>query len=291
MVAKKQKKTPAKGRAKPKSRQAQNRGLMEGAGAWVDDITGKAVSALINYTIVAGVAAAIIFVLMLFAGGYFFNIGDHIDRFARGSAKSMGFEVTRITLKGRTDAEKNAIMDALYDERFGEVIGRSLLHYDAHKARARLEEIGWVRDAAVSRLWPNTLHVSIRERDPVAVWQRGGGLYLVDMSGAVITEIAGHQYSDLPVILNADDPSSARPIMEMLAANPQISDRIFSLKQFGGRRWDINFQNGYHVKLPERHVEKAIERVVKLESMPQPMSEGAEYLDLRNEKSAFYKQR
>ncbi|MGV6802417.1 MAG: cell division protein FtsQ/DivIB [bacterium] len=278
---------------KPAKRSAAYRGPMEGAGAFVDEFLQNAVQMIIRYTTIAASAALIIFVLMLFAGGYFFNIGGRVNNLARTMAKASGYEIDRVSMKGGHQTPTAEIINALYDSKRGNVIGQSILHYDAKAAQKKIEEIGWVKHAAVARLWPNTIHISVQERVPAALWQSkvDGALYLVDESGAQITEVGGHQYTGLPVIMNASSPRAAAPIMTELRRYPEVSRRIAALRQQGNRRWDVIFRNDFVVKLPERDVEQAIERMVKLEKMPGTKLDNLEYLDLRNAKSAFYKPR
>ena len=66
--------------------------------------------------------------------------------------------------------------------------------------------IDWVKDASVSRIWPNSVEVQIRERQPVAFVElpprrRGAGsrVGLVDEDGIVLEQPPGSKY-DLPVL-------------------------------------------------------------------------------------------
>jgi cell division protein FtsQ len=52
--------------------------------------------------------------------------------------------------------------------------------------RRRLLAIDWVEDATVSRLWPDRLVVTIRERKPVAFVNFRGGVLLIDGYGVLL---------------------------------------------------------------------------------------------------------
>jgi len=70
--------------------------------------------------------------------------------------------------------------------------GRSLYLCPIWQRREQLRTIDWVEDATVSRIWPNRLAVSIRERKPVAFIQmegRDGAMVpmLVDAGGVLLS--------------------------------------------------------------------------------------------------------
>lgn len=268
------------------------RGALEGAGAQLDTFLQRAFNAAVTYTAVFAVGLVLVVVLMLFAGGYFVNIGGRLGALSQDMARGIGLEVTRVTLSGATQTAEREILSALYDERDGQIVGRSLLHVSPHRALADIEQLGWVRYAAVSRLWPNTIHVSIEERIPAALWQREGSgrLYLIDREGAVIDEVGGHQYTGLPLITDTQTPGSAQDILAVLARYPDLAAQIGNLRSQGGRRWDMTFRNGFVVKLPERDFAAAIEKVDALERDGKLAAE-LKHLDLRDPRTVYYSPR
>jgi len=46
--------------------------------------------------------------------------------------------------------------------------GRSIYRFPIEERRRNLLAVPWVKDASVSRIWPNEIHVSVTERKPVA---------------------------------------------------------------------------------------------------------------------------
>lgn len=85
--------------------------------------------------------------------------------------------------------------------------GRSLLTLDEEAAAQRVEGLPWVRDATVQRWWPRTLAVRVVERQPAAVWVKGGETYLVDEEGRVLDRGTG---PGLTVVLDRD-PGALAP--------------------------------------------------------------------------------
>src|ERR1039457_1503823 len=65
--------------------------------------------------------------------------------------------------------------------------------------RRRLLAIDWVADASVSRVWPDRLVISIRERKPVAFVSFRSGPLLIDAQGILLEQPALAQFS-FPVL-------------------------------------------------------------------------------------------
>lgn len=89
---------------------------------------------------------------------------------------------------------------------FAEDFGRSLYLVPIEERRQQLLRIDWVEDAAVSKIWPNSLRVSIRERTPVAFIhlppRRQGGdsqFALIDKDGYILRPRVPARFT-LPVI-------------------------------------------------------------------------------------------
>lgn len=62
-------------------------------------------------------------------------------------------------------------------------LGRAMISVDPVAARARVARLPWVSAVSVTRHWPGTVVVDVRERTPVAVVGRGRGAVLVDAGG------------------------------------------------------------------------------------------------------------
>lgn len=93
--------------------------------------------------------------------------------------------------------------------------GRNVLSIDAERAARAVERLPWVSRARVERRLPDVVHVTVQERQPVAVLS-AGGLYLVGEDGDAFKRLAAGDPTDLPVITGIDrelftrDPAAAR---------------------------------------------------------------------------------
>lgn len=233
-----------------------------------------------RYALAAVAGAAVIAIsagAVLWAGGYVGVVAENVETAMREAAVGAGFGVKRVTLMGRRNAAPDDVAAAL-----GPVVGDSLLHFDPHAARRRVEALGWVRNAAVSRLYPGTVHVSIREREPAAVWQLSGALHLIDADGAVIREIGAYEYPELPLIVGAGAPDAAAGLLNALIARPEIASLTAALVRVGERRWNMRLKNGLDVKLPETGYDDALAMLAAMQDANGLLDQSLEYIDLRN---------
>ncbi len=244
----------AKGRAvsgRVKVTRTQGRALAR-TGARADELFARAWAGFLSYAAVGVTALGLVALFALFAGGYFHDIGARIGGLTEAAARGVGFTVSRVTVKGAAELTEREVMQALWSDRQGSVLGRSLLHVDAQEARQRIEAVGAVRYAAVTKLWPNTLHVSVRERTPEALWQDGAGvLHLIDADGVSLRPVGPTDRTDLPVITGTSNPAGALDIMEALRARPALLASVAAIVSVRDRRYDIRFRNDFTAKLPE----------------------------------------
>jgi cell division protein FtsQ len=128
---------------------------------------------------------------------------------------------------------------------------RALPLIDLDRIRERLLAYGWVKDAQVSRRYPNKILVRITERAPAAVWQHGGRLTLIDADGVLLEPVARDAMPDLPLVIGPGADRQEPAYQRLLAAAPALKPRVVAATWVGNRRWDLRFDSGETLKLPE----------------------------------------
>ena len=117
------------------------------------------VAAIFERYTIAGVAGSAVLVgvlgLVLWAGGYFAMMGAAVNRAVGEASVAAGLEVRRVLLRGAHQTAHEEVLDAL-----GPLIGGPIVQVSLAEAKARVENLGWVRSAAVTRLYPNTISVA-----------------------------------------------------------------------------------------------------------------------------------
>lgn len=122
---------------------------------------------------------------------------------------------------------------------------------DAAEIRRRLLQFGWVKDARVSHRLPDTLVIDVVERTPAALWQSEGRLALIDSEGVVLDRVPVDKMPDLPLLIGPGANAQEQQLSRLMTAVPTLKPQLASASWVGGRRWDLNFQSGEAVALPE----------------------------------------
>jgi cell division protein FtsQ len=111
--------------------------------------------------------------------------------------------VSRITVAGNARMSKGEVLALLEGLR-----GANMLGADLETWRTRLLTSPWVADAAIRRVFPGTLAVTVTERQPLGIGRINDNLYLVDQRATIIDEY-GPNYAelDLPIIDGLASPA------------------------------------------------------------------------------------
>lgn len=154
---------------------------------------------------------------------------------------------------------------------------------DVARIRGRLLAFGWVKDARVSRRLPDTLVIDIVERTPSALWQDKQQLSLIDADGVVLDRVPVDKMPDLPLVIGPGANSKASQLKSIMAAAPTMQAQLASATWVGGRRWDLSFQSGETVALPEGEgpAKDALSRFAKMDRSAGLLGRGLVRFDLR----------
>jgi len=145
--------------------------------------------------------------------------------------------ITSITLSGNTELSGDDVRSRLEGLR-----GLNTMTVDLEEWRRKVLESPWVEAAAIRRVLPGAVDVSIVERRPMGVGRFGSVHYLIDQHGVVIDEYgSNHGEFDLPLIdgLAVGGSSSARGpvvdesraalagrLMASLQGRPDLAERV-----------------------------------------------------------------
>mgnify|MGYP001397864157 FL=1 len=188
----------------------------------------------------------------------------------------VGFVVDDVLVEGRKETSKDTLIAALRIHR-----GDLIFGVDVNAARERLEKIGWIASARVERHLPDTIRVAIRERVPIAVWQKKGKFLLVDGTGAVIGSEGFDRFTDLKIVIGEDAPQHAQALMAMLKRQPSLMARVEVAIRSGNRRWNLRMDNGVNVQLPEQDPFAAWDRLAVYENKHRLLDRDIGRIDLR----------
>ena len=157
-----------------------------------------------------------------------------------------GLSINDVLVTGRENTNRAALLEQVAVQR-----GTPILGIDLEEMRSRVLDLPWVKEARIERRLPDTLHVTLVERRPLALWQHGRDFTLVDQDGVAIEGQDIRMFHDLPIVIGDEAPKRAAAALAMLSSEPDLSKRVRALTWVSGRRWTIRLNNGMDVELPE----------------------------------------
>ena len=212
--------------------------------------------------------------------GYGARLGDMavsaLSNTTDAAMQVFGVSVQDVTVNGRRFARAHEILDALGVDR-----GASMLSFDPVKARQRVLDVDWVRDATVSRLYPGTIHVNVTEYVPFAVWRQNGRTSIISETGQVVTERKAPWLAKLPVVDGAGAEKAAAAILPLLTQRPSLRARIRTIVRVGGRRWDLRLANAVKVMLPATQVATALDELIAINARTGLLERDIVFVDMR----------
>src|SRR3954452_4404049 len=203
-------------------------------------------------------AAAIAHGLIL--GGHLDYAGSPWTKVPGKFASLLGFAADDIRISGLVHQEPETALAAI-----GVEPGGSLIGFDAVRARKLLENLDWVASAEVVRRFPNELDITIAEREPFAIWQRGGLHYVIAKDGAAVSALDPGRVSLLPLVTGEGAHTAANDLINQLEAVPAIRSHLRAAARVGERRWTLFLDNGLRIALPEEDVGQALATVDRLD--------------------------
>ena len=263
----------AQGSRAVNTRRAKQPGMMEQIG-FAPGTTRK-----VGNWIVAGMAAAVIVALVLA-----FRLPQLAGTALGEGIGDAGFTMKRVEITGAARVSRLAIYNVAFDQ---SSMAMPMIDLDA--TRARLLQFGWIREARVSRRWPDTLVIDVEERRPSAIWQNEGRLSLIDAEGVVLEPV---RVEAMPQLLSVVGTAANRHIPELAAlleAAPRLRPLLESATWVGERRWDLRFSSGEQLMLPEggEAAQRAIQRFALMDQQDPLLGRGFARIDMRDVRRTY----
>jgi cell division protein FtsQ len=245
--------------------------------------SGRLIAKFVRLPPPRGVGIAASLLLLASAVGYGVVKGNHLPEvigWAKdvrdAAANSLGFRIAEVALSGEKEVSREEILTT------AGVTGRaSLLFLDADAARARLMANPWIADAAVLKLYPDRLQITVTERQAFALWQKDGRVKVIADDGTVLEPFVERRYLRLPLVVGKGAAHEAKDFLDVLDRYPDIAAQVRASILVAQRRWDLFLKNGIDVKLPETNAAAALDRLVSLDRDNKLLSRDITIVDLR----------
>ena len=192
------------------------------------------------------------------------------------AAKAAGFSIKAVTITGTRELTEAEILELA-----GIGPRNSLVFLDVAELRARLKAVPLIREASVSKLYPNRLLIEVEERQPTALWQKDGIVALVAADGTPIDNLKDPRFQRLPLVVGTGANKHLEEYTEVLDAAGELRDRIRAGIYVAGRRWTLKTDSGLEIELPEIDPADAVARLALLEHDGHILEKDVLSLDLR----------
>jgi cell division protein FtsQ len=210
------------------------------------------------------------------AGGHVAAVTDWLKGARDNAANALGFRIGAVAVSGGSQLSREQALA------LAGVTGRSsLLFFDAETARARLLANPWIADAAVLKLYPDRLLITITERRAFALWQRNGQINVIADDGTVLQPFVEDRYRGLPLVVGSGAERRAKDFIGLLDRYPEIRSALGASVLVAERRWNLRLTNGIDVRLPDGDLQAALDRLVKLDRDKKLLSRDITSVDLR----------
>ena len=220
---------------------------------------------------------------LLLGGGTVVWQSGVLDRAATATGEAslalsaeLGLSVHDVLVEGRSRTEGEALLAELGVER-----GMPILAIDPTAARARLIALPWVQDAEVERRLPDTLYIRLVEKSPLALWQSGGRISVIDGKGEVIPDVHPGRFPELLLVVGDDAAAHAADLLSMLRGEPELVGKVSAAIRVSGRRWNLRLLGNIDVRLPEEGAAAAWSRFAEMVRQEQLLERDLAVVDLR----------
>jgi cell division septal protein FtsQ len=148
-----------------------------------------------------------------------------------------------------------------------------LLSADTTKFKQKLEAHPWIRQAEVQRVFPDTLVVEVKEREPAAVLRVGTREVLLGEDGGVIAEAGQGTFDGFPILTGID-------YTLLVSRNSDTTERVIAgiglaslLSAVGANRMEVDlrtpgdmvaYYDGLRIRFGEGAFEDKVERYLRL---------------------------
>jgi len=192
------------------------------------------------------------------------------------------YDFNQINIFGNSRISKEEIM-AIVDDVQKKVVRNKTDDYQPMIQQLVVElkeQLLWANKVVVTRSMPNVLNISITEYEPFAIWYHEGRKFVIDKDGNAIPLENTDEFKHFVILSGKGANIHAKSLFNIFSTDSNLSANIYSATWIGDRRWDVRFENGLLVKLPESNISNAWQHLIRIYNMPGSVS-GLKIIDLR----------
>ncbi len=162
--------------------------------------------------------------------------------------KSLFFPINKILIKKNDIIETKLILNNLEN-----IKGTSLFSLDESSLKKLTKNLQFLSSLSVKKIYPNTLQITIYEKEPKAILQRGIKKFYIFENGEVIDFLPLKKLNDLPIIIG-NAKNFEKLYLSLKKTNFPVKEiQRYFYYEIG--RWDILLKNEKIIKLPKKNNE------------------------------------
>ena len=162
--------------------------------------------------------------------------------------KSLFFPINKILIKKNDIIETKLILNNLEN-----IKGTSLFSLDESSLKKLTKNLQFLSSLSVKKIYPNTLQITIYEKEPKAILQRGVKKFYIFENGEVIDFLPLKKLNDLPIIIG-NAKNFEKLYLSLKKTNFPVKEiQRYFYYEIG--RWDILLKNEKIIKLPKKNNE------------------------------------
>ncbi|VAX11976.1 Cell division protein FtsQ [hydrothermal vent metagenome] len=142
-----------------------------------------------------------------------------------------------------------------------EKAGQGFFGVDIDAVKQRVEQLPWVAQASVRRIWPDTLGIEVVEQKPLARWAGGG---LVNEAGRVFRPVVSSYPSQLPLFSGPENmlATMKKQYRQDNALLTGIGLEIRELRMNSRRALSLHLNNSIELMLGRRQTQARLQRFI-----------------------------
>ena len=192
--------------------------------------------------------------------------------------KDNGFIIKNIEITGIKHLNKKDVIKIIRSFN-----NTNIFNVNIEKIHKEISKNTWVKETTIQIIYPDTIKIFLKEKEPIAIWQNKYGNNLITINGEIILEKNLNIFkNNLPIIIGNNAHQNISPILKILNIHESFTENVWSLTFVNERRWDIHFNQGLTIRLPSTKVEEAWQKIVFLNEKFNILNLGLIEIDLRN---------
>jgi cell division protein FtsQ len=209
-------------------------------------------------------------------GGHYAAFVEAQGQPADIAAKAFGFTIKAVSISGSHELKDADLLAAA-----GIGARNSLLFLDVAQVRERLQRLPLIKEAVVTKLYPDRLLIEIEERQPFALWQCDGKVQIVAADGVPIAPMRDQRFIHLPLVVGTRANEKLSQYLALLDKAGDLRERIVAGVLVVQRRWTLKTATGVEILLPEIEPEAALARLAELQRTAHVLDKDLISIDLR----------